>query len=319
MSVLALAAAFTLAVVLAAIAGPLLLRRSAPLLVRTPRLAIVVLAGTILLWPAALLSIGPLAAWLLSGPTILPEGAAAVCQRCISAANPFGAEIGTGPVPTILLLALPAAAAVALGAAVTVQLRSRVGELMRATESVSGESRVIAGHRVTVVADDQLLAFSLPGARGGVVLSTGALAALEQSELAAVLAHERAHVRQCHHWIMVLTDSISTVLTAVPLVREARRILPDYLEIAADRAAQRAAGTTAVVSALLTLGERGAGARDGALHMAGPERVRQLVAPAHGRAGALPAAVMVSLIAVLAALTAFVLAPYSAALAVGCV
>lgn len=317
MSVVALASAFALAVVLAAIVGPLLLRRSAPLLVRLPRLAIAVLAGTILLWPAALLSIGPLAAWLLSGPTILPEGAAEVCQRCISAANPFGAEIGSGPVPSILLLALPAAAAVVLGAAVAVRLRSNVGELVKAAESVSGQSRVIAGHRVTVVADDRLLAFSLPGARGGIVLSTGALAALERSELAAVLAHERAHVRQRHHWVMALTDSISTVLTAVPLIREARRMLPAYLEIAADRAAQKAAGTTAVVSALLTLGERSA-VREGALHMAGPERVRQLVAPARGRAGALPTAVMISLVVVLAAVTALVFAPYSAALAVGC-
>jgi len=103
----------------------------------------------------------------------------------------------------------------------------------------------------------------------------------------------------------------------VPFIAEIGRTIPVYLEIAADRRAQDAAGTPAVVSALLALGERQE-VRSGALHMAGPERVRQLVAPVRGAAGAVPAAAMAAGLAALIGFAALVAAPYGHAVIAGC-
>lgn len=317
MTGLALAGAFALAVVGSALAGPRLIRGSAPLLVRVPRLAISVLAGSALLWPAAMFSAGPLGAWLLAGPTVLPTGATEVCQRCISAANPFGDVVGASPIPTVILLAGSAITAFVVTGAVLVQLRWRIRGMRVAASRVRGIRREIAGYEVTAVADERLLAFSFSASHGGIILSTGAIAALDESEVLAVLAHEQAHVNQRHHWILAIIKSVTAVLAFVPLVREAASVLPAYIEIAADNAAQKKAGTPAVVSALLTIGERSED-REGVLHIAGPERVQQLVAPVRGSAGAFPTAVMMSMVAVLAGVTACVLAPYSAALVAGC-
>ena len=75
-----------------ALAGPLFIRRAAPALVRLPQMASASIVGGVLLWLAGIFSVGPLLAWISSGPVILPNGAAEVCQRCIAAANPFGTD-----------------------------------------------------------------------------------------------------------------------------------------------------------------------------------------------------------------------------------
>lgn len=111
-----LAVALCTGLVALAVFGPALLRHAAPALVRVPRLAIVVVAGGVGVWLVTLLAIGPVLAWAGSGPALLPERAAEVCQRCLSAANPFSADTTDTLVPAVLLLALPVALALALGA-----------------------------------------------------------------------------------------------------------------------------------------------------------------------------------------------------------
>lgn len=320
-----LAVALCTGLVALAVFGPALLRHAAPALVRVPRLAIVVVAGGVGVWLVTLLAIGPVLAWAGSGPALLPERAAEVCQRCLSAANPFSADTTDTLVPAVLLLALPVALALALGAGLarqTVRRSSRSRDAARALLH-SALRQLLLGHEVSLVDAEHPFALTFPARHGGVVLSTGAVRALEEDELAAVLAHEHAHLRQRHHLISALVEAIAAYLRWVPLIRAAADALPHYLEIAADDRARREAGTPALVSALVKLGERTHPAMPQhscsvALHAAGPERIRHLVRPSAGLAGALPAVVIGAYLIGMAALAAAVHLPYVSAALTGC-
>ncbi|MEU4361149.1 M56 family metallopeptidase [Promicromonospora sp. NPDC023987] len=257
MTVGALVVLLVTALAASAAAGPWVLRHAAPALVRAPRTAVVLLAGSVLGWLCTALALGPLLAWTMSGPSLLPDGAAETCQRCLDAANPFPTTPLDSAVPVVLLLALPALGTVALGVTITVEaLRrrratARTGQLLRD----QARPRTILGHPVLVVDDPRPFAMTLPRRHGGISLSTGALDALAPDELAAVLAHEHAHLRQHHHLITTAMASISRYLRWVPLIAASEAALGHYLEIAADDAARRRAGTPALAGALLALGE----------------------------------------------------------------
>ncbi|RSM73025.1 M56 family peptidase [Kibdelosporangium aridum] len=96
---------------------------------------------------------------------------------------------------------------------------------------------------------DQPLAFSMSG--GVVVATEGLYRHLPAESVAAVLSHERAHVRGRHHLIVAIADAVRKALPFVPLFREAPMALRDLVEVAADDAAVRAHGIAAVRSALL--------------------------------------------------------------------
>src|SRR5699024_3389333 len=112
--------------------------------------------------------------------------------------------------------------------------------------------------------------------------------------------------QQRHHSALVLVGALVRRLSWVPLLAAIHAALPHYLEIAADNAARRHAGTPALAGALLRLGERAepagfAGVGGQVLHAAGPERlqaagpdrIRHLVGPprvgGHGSAVAVAA------------------------------
>lgn len=273
-----------LALVLAgwALAGPAVLTKSASTLSRAPRTAIafLLLAGG--LWLAALTTLALVTAWAAAGPALLPGRAADVCQRCIQAANPF--ELPTGslipPGLPLLVILLLAVASVARASHQTWRLRSTARH--EVAEQL-GESETIAlnGHAVHLIEDVRPRAFSLPTPEGGIVISRGALSLLGPSELAAVLEHEAAHLRQRHHLLSGLVRAWFEPLTWIPLFATIVAAVPHYLELAADDASRRRCGTTALAHALLLLGaphesDRGAGV---ALHAAGRHRIRHLVAP----------------------------------------
>lgn len=132
-------------------------------------------------------------------------------------------------------------------------------------------------HRLRVLRVSEPLAYCLPGVRSRVVLSEGTLTALTQSELAAILSHERAHLRARHDLVL---EAFIAVHTAFPrFVRsgsalDAVRLL---VELLADDAAVRATGPTPLARALVTC----AAARtpSGALAAGGPTtlvRVKRL-------------------------------------------
>src|SRR5699024_9848101 len=85
-----------LGVVAVGAGGAWMVRRSAPVLVRVPRLAAALLLATAALWVLTLLALGPMLSWVNDGPAVLTGTAGEVCQRRRPPANPRrGPRIGT--------------------------------------------------------------------------------------------------------------------------------------------------------------------------------------------------------------------------------
>lgn len=132
------------------------------------------------------------------------------------------------------------------------------------------------------------LAYCLPGRAGAIVVSHTTTTWLDPAQLAAVLAHERAHQTGGHHLLLGLAAALRAGFGFLPAARLAVPATGRLVELAADDAAARATGRDQVAAALHTLGTTTA--PDGALAAAGtmvPERIRRLTQPP-SRPGARP-------------------------------
>jgi Zn-dependent protease with chaperone function len=97
----------------------------------------------------------------------------------------------------------------------------------------------------------QPLAYCLPGVRSRVVVSEGTLTTLADDEVAAILTHERAHLRARHDLVL---EAFTAVHAAFPrLVRSASALgaVQLLVELLADDAAVRAAGRAPLARALV--------------------------------------------------------------------
>lgn len=147
------------------------------------------------------------------------------------------------------------------------------------------------------------LAYCVPGRSPRVVLSDGALQVLDDTQVAAVLAHEQAHLRHRHD---VVTESFTAFYRAVPAPLRSRAPLDAVhllLEMVADDAARRRCGADAVRGALERL------AADGASETDRSRRLDRLAAP-HHRAAGLTAAVGVAAVALLVLPTVMLVMPW---------
>lgn len=298
-------------VALGGAAGPALLHRLSPGLARRPRLGVALWASAASAWTLALLALGPLLAWTVRGPA-LPGTLGTTCQRCLEAASPFASAGLSSPVPTAVLLGAP----VALGAALTVAaLRRRRADSSQQDEAVLdavASRRTVHGAEVWVLPAPEALAYATSSR---VALSQGALDLLDDAQLAAVVAHEQAHLRDRHHLVLGWLRTLASLLGRVPLVREAAPAVASFAEMAADDAAVRAAGPRAVAGALLALGTGALATATptpaGALHAGRHEplsRARRLVTPGAPPSGRGLASAVVGL-AALAAPTVLTVVP----------
>jgi Zn-dependent protease with chaperone function len=119
---------------------------------------------------------------------------------------------------------------------------------------------------VHVLEHEAPTAYCVPGIRSRVVVSSGTVASLSDEELAAVLAHERAHLRARHDLVLeaftVLHEAFPAVVTSQSALDEVRLLV----EVLADRAARRRHGARSLVAAFSTLAATGsAAAPDGAV------------------------------------------------------
>jgi Zn-dependent protease with chaperone function len=97
----------------------------------------------------------------------------------------------------------------------------------------------------------QPLAYCLPGVRSRVVVSEGTLSTLADSEVTAILSHERAHLRARHDLVL---EAFTAVHAAFPrLVRSTNALAAVQLlvELLADDVAVRATGRTPLARALV--------------------------------------------------------------------
>lgn len=100
-------------------------------------------------------------------------------------------------------------------------------------------------------------AYCLPGLQSRVVLTQGAVNALSDSELEAVLAHEHAHVSSRHDLMLefftVLHRTVPSRIRSEPALSEVHLLI----ELLADRQAARRVGVRAMGGALVTMAGHG--------------------------------------------------------------
>jgi Zn-dependent protease with chaperone function len=129
-------------------------------------------------------------------------------------------------------------------------------------------------------------AYCLPGIRSQIVVSVGTLDLLAPAELAAVLAHERAHLRARHDLVLIPFTSLRRAFPRSRVVAQAYRTVALLVEMMADDRALRVRGLLAreLATALLRFGTSGTAelAPAGALAAAEGEltaRVNRLLTP----------------------------------------
>jgi Zn-dependent protease with chaperone function len=103
-------------------------------------------------------------------------------------------------------------------------------------------------------------AYCLPGLRSTIVLSAGVLALLDDQELAAVLAHERAHLRERHDLVLLPFSALLRAFRWAAVARQAQRAVALLVEMHADDRALRHRPARELATALLRVGAAGGGA-----------------------------------------------------------
>ena len=139
------------------------------------------------------------------------------------------------------------------------------------------QSRPRAGSGLRILDVAQPLAYCLPGVRSRVVVSEGALKALSDSEVGAILEHERAHLRARHDLVLEMFTAVHAAFPRFVRSANALDAVRLLIELLADDAAVRAEGPTPLARALVACAS--GRAPRGALAAGGPTtvvRVRRL-------------------------------------------
>lgn len=242
---------------------------------RAPRLAIVA-------WQALTLSIVTAVAaaglvWRFPHPAV---------RACSASSTACGVAVGaTGA--ALALVAWTLGWLVLIFARSARQRRRQLNALALLGRPTASADHVIIDHAVPV-------AYCL---RGKIVLSSGALAALDDEQLAAVLAHERAHLCQRHDLVATAALAFARAFPGIPVFRHAHQEIGRLIELAADDAAGRSADRLTIADAILALATTPVPAATlAAAQTATAGRVTRLIAPSRplGRTKSLLAAAAVT-------------------------
>jgi Zn-dependent protease with chaperone function len=95
--------------------------------------------------------------------------------------------------------------------------------------------------------------YCLPGRTRTIVITKAALNVLDEPQLAAVMAHEQAHLSGRHHQLLAFTAALARILPGSRLFTEGATEVARLAELSADDAAARRHGRDTVVDALLAL------------------------------------------------------------------
>jgi bla regulator protein blaR1 len=251
-------------------------------------------AAAILLWQALGLSWGLAAVGTLAAAGAVPArfgitgGALTGVSRALRAvASPRpGAQPGLMAVLRLLSIAAGAALLallcwVLVAASATV-LRARRRQRTLLTLLAHGDPKVPGA---LVVDHAPAAAYCVPGLRSQIVISAGTLDLLRPAELAAVLDHERAHLRERHDLVLLPFSALRRAFPRASLVRQAQHSVALLVEMLADDRALRHRPARELATALLRVGALGPGAApSGALAAAAPAgevsaRVNRLLTP----------------------------------------
>jgi Zn-dependent protease with chaperone function len=229
-------------------------------------------AAAILLWQALGLASGLAAVGTLIGlampastvgvvRSVLRAGALIRAGDVFRLAGMFGAE---GDTPVIMAavrltclaagLALLASLCWVLVAASAAALQARRRQRALLTLLAHGDPKVPGA---LVVDYPSAAAYCLPGLRSQIVVSVGTLELLGRGELAAVLAHERAHLRERHDLVLLPFIALLRAFPKSTTCTDAHRAVALLIEMLADDHALRARPGRELVSALVRFGTAG--------------------------------------------------------------
>jgi Zn-dependent protease with chaperone function len=208
----------------------------------------------------------------------------------------------------VSVLALAVLGLAALGVVVFVRaarscwLHARAERHFRGSLRVCGQLQGADGS-VLVANDPEPRAFCAGYLRPRVFVSSGALARLSRTELEAIVAHERHHLRRRDPLRLLIVRVLADALFFLPAIRRLGDRYGALAEVAADEAAVRVAGPGGLASALLAFN-----AGPGAEIVVGvaPERVDHLLG-ARPR-WELPASLVVAALVTLAGFAAAIVA-----------
>lgn len=164
-------------------------------------------------------------------------------------------------------------------------------------DSVPAEVRVDDELRILDV--DQPMAYCLPGMRSRVVVSEGTLTALAGNEVAAILTHERAHLRARHDLVLEMFTAVHAAFPRFVRSGSALDAVRLLIELLADDAAVRTSGPTPLARALVACAS--GRTPSGALAAGGPTTVIRV-----RRLGGRPNSLLLSATAYLAAVAVLV-------------
>jgi Zn-dependent protease with chaperone function len=269
-------------------------------------------AAAILLWQALGLGWGLAAVGALIGLGATAPGAAVVSgalDRLASIARAGHAPSLVDLAGTVRLMCL--AAGVVLLAVLCWILLAASASVLRARQRqrellsllAHGDPKVPGA---LVVDHPAAAAYCLPGLRSAIVISAGTLDLLDADELAAVLAHERAHLRERHDLVLLPFLALLSAFRWAGIARQAYRAVSLLIEMHADDRALRQRPARELATALLRVGAAGGGGvPSGALAVAGraeecevAARVIRLLRPAPGLSNAVRSLVFATAAAV---------------------
>jgi Zn-dependent protease with chaperone function len=193
------------------------------------------------------------------------------------------AAYGTPGGATVAGLGLTLAGAVvartALTAATHLRAAGRQARRHAQTARLVGHPQPALG--AVLMDHPQPTAYCVAGRYPTVIVTTGALHALDRGQLAAVLAHERAHLASHHHRLVALARIGRLVLPFLPLMRDADEQVAKLVEMHADDAATRSSDPRSLATALVALATAGTPAPSlAAAATDSVQRIHRLLGPA---------------------------------------
>jgi Zn-dependent protease with chaperone function len=188
--------------------------------------------------------------------TALGSGLSQLIGACVIRLRDTYATPG-GALVAGLGLALAGAVAARTAIAAATHLRAVRRQALRHTQAVRLVGRPDPDLGAMLIEHAQPAAYCVAGPHPTVIVTTAARQILDEDQMAAVLAHERAHLAWHHHRLVALARIARQLLPFLPLMRETAKQVARLVEMHADDQATAAHDTRTLATALVVLAERG--------------------------------------------------------------
>lgn len=186
-------------------------------------------------------------------PALLAWQAIGACTGLAAVGAALAVGAGEGPLAAVALGGgvLLAGYLLAVSAWVTVRTLARRRSHRDLLDLVGTPMPALPGGRLLVSGTP--VAYCLPGRRPRLVLTSAVLARLKPAALDAVVAHERAHLDQRHHLVLLPFAAWHAALPFLPAARTARSAVALLVEALADDTARAHVGAEPLADALHTV------------------------------------------------------------------